>query len=86
MKPPIQLSPWSTSEDVHEACQHLLDDATKGRLIGIAFVAQYRRRTYIVHAAGELRRNPTWARGTLRSLDDELMSILHETGDSPSKS
>lgn len=60
------------SDDVVEALTQLLVQAQNGQLLGIAFVAMYKRRQYIVDTAGECRRNPTFTRGMIRSLDDRL--------------
>jgi hypothetical protein len=62
----------SVSEDVVEALEDLIAQARSGQLIGIAFAAMYKRRQYIVDTAGECRRNPTFTRGMVRALDDQL--------------
>jgi hypothetical protein len=72
MKPPFTLIPDSISHDSVEALKTLLDDAEKGELIGIAFTAMYKKRSYIVNAAGEAHRNPTFALGMTEVLNDYL--------------
>lgn len=62
----------TVSADVVEALEELLGQARSGQLIGIAFAAMYLRRHYIVDTAGECRRNPTFTRGMVRALDDQL--------------
>ena len=54
----------------------MLEDARAGRLIGLALVAMYTQREYIVDVAGEAKRNPTYTRGMLALLDDELAKII----------
>jgi hypothetical protein len=77
MKRPISLEPDKVSTDTVEAARTLLDLASSGEVIGIAFVAQFKRRTYIVNTAGECHRNPTWTRGMLAALDDQLSRRVH---------
>jgi hypothetical protein len=72
MKPPFTLVPDSISHDSVEALKTLLDDAERGDLIGIAFTAMYKKRSYIVNAAGEAHRNPTFALGMAEVLNDYL--------------
>lgn len=77
MKRPIRLQPDKVSTDTVEAAQTLLDMAKSGECIGIAFVAQFKRRTYITNTAGECHRNPTWTRGMVKALDDQLSRRVH---------
>lgn len=66
-----QKAPGGAADTV--AClEYLLDEARRGHIIGAAFVAMYRDRVFIHDAVGEARRNPTFTRGMLSSLDDEL--------------
>jgi hypothetical protein len=54
------------------AWSRLLEQAKSGEVIGLAFAAMYRRRRYTVSTCGEASRNPTFARGMIAALDDEL--------------
>lgn len=72
MKPPFGLVPDRLSDDTVECLEQLLNEARKGEVIGLAFAAMLKRRAYIVNAAGEALRNPTFARGMVAALDDEL--------------
>jgi len=72
MKPPFTLIPDSLSHDTERALEQLLDMARTGELIGVAFAAMLKRRKYFVNTAGEAHRNPTFARGMVQALDDEL--------------
>lgn len=77
MKPPFTLAPESVSHDSVEALKALLDDAKKGELIGITFAAMYKKRSYMVNAAGEAHRNPTFSLGMVKVLSDYLMQQVN---------
>lgn len=72
MKAPFVLVPDTISNETVRALEQLLENARSGQVIGLAFAAMLRRRGYIVNSAGEAYRNPTFARGMLRALDDKL--------------
>jgi hypothetical protein len=72
MKPPFRLVHDTVSNDTEEALAQLLALARKGELIGIAFAGMLKQRRYFVNVAGEAFRNPTFARGCVSALDDEL--------------
>lgn len=75
MKPPFRLVPDMLSVDTAACTRELADDAAKGKLIGIGFVAMYKDRTWISNVAGECERNPTWTRGMIAKLDDQLAEL-----------
>lgn len=79
MKPPFTLAPDTLSTDTGEALTQLLDLWRRGELIGIAFAGMLRQRRYFVNTAGEAHRNPTFARGCVSALDDELGKRMRET-------
>ena len=68
----MELVPDIVSHDTVEALEHLLKRAKAGELTGIAFAAILKRRRYIVNTAGAAFQYPTFSRGMLRALDDEL--------------
>jgi hypothetical protein len=72
MKPPFVLIADTISTDTVECLQQLLRQAKKGELMGLAYVGMLKRRGYIVNTAGEAHRNPTFARGMVAALDDQL--------------
>lgn len=74
----MRLIPDEVPPDVVDALSQLLDKAKEGEIVGIGFVAVYKRHEYIVNVAGELRRNPTLARGMVASLDDYLSEQPHK--------
>jgi len=45
-------------------------------VVGIAFAALFKNRSYTVHAAGEARRCPTFTRGMVQALDDHIAEQL----------
>ena len=59
--------------------QVLLDEALSGRCVGVAVAASVLDRGFIVDVAGELKANPTFARGTVAALDDKLRQLALET-------
>ena len=76
----VRLVPCERSIDTIRTLGGLLLDAEgrpgEPKLIGIAYVAMYEGREYIVDIAGETKRSPTFTRGMLLLLDDELASIV----------
>ena len=76
MKPPFRLAPYQISTDTVLACEQLLAEARRGDVIGIAFVVMRKQRSYWVYAAGECRRNPTFARGMVMALNDKLGKLV----------
>lgn len=72
MKDPFVLVPDSVSHDTVECLKTLLEHAKSGEIIGVAYTAMLRRRGYIANTAGEAHRNPTFTRGMVAALDDQL--------------
>lgn len=74
MKPPFILVPDTVSHDSREC---LLQLHTKSAdVMGIAYAVMFRGRKFIVNTAGELHRNPVFARGLVAILDDELSQMV----------
>jgi len=71
-RPPFSLVPDTISTDTVECLDELLAMPRAGEVIGIAYVAMLKRRKYIANAAGEAHRNPTFSRGMIQVLDDQL--------------
>lgn len=76
LQAPFHLVQNGLSSDTAKTLQNLLDEAQRGELIGMAFVAMYRRREYAANATGEARRNPTFARGMVQALNDFLGDMV----------
>jgi len=77
MRPTFTLIPDGVSHETLRALEQLREMAMakRRRLIGIAFGAMVLGpdgRHYFTNAAGELYRNPTFARGVIAELDDAL--------------
>jgi hypothetical protein len=72
MRPPFRLISDGISTDTVQALTEMLDLARKGELIGLAFAGMLRKRQFFVNTSGEAHRNPTFARGMVAALDDEL--------------
>lgn len=72
MKPPYSLVTDTGSHDTVQCLERLLAEARAGQLIGLAYAAIMKRRNFRVNACGEAHRSPTFARGVLAALDDEL--------------
>jgi len=72
MRPPFRLITDTLSTDTEQALTQLLDLAKRGELIGVAFAGMLRQRRYFVNTAGEAHRNPTFARGCVSALADQL--------------
>ena len=74
---PYRLVHDTVSKDVVHALETLLDYARRGELTGLAFGATFKRMRYITNVAGICAKNPTFTRGMLGALDDELAAIIH---------
>lgn len=74
---PYKLISDDISRDTIEALEQLLEGARRGEITGIAFACTLRRQRFITNVAGHCFRNPTFARGIVAFLSDELASIVH---------
>lgn len=72
MKPPFLLIPDLVSNKTVECLEALLEHAREGEVIGIAFAAALKRRAFITNSAGECFRSPTFTRGMVAALKDQL--------------
>lgn len=72
MKAPFILVPDTVSNDTVECLELLLKRARRGEVIGLAYAAMLKKRAFIVNTAGSAHESPTFARGMLRALDDQL--------------
>ena len=73
-----QLVSDNISRDTVEAARQILQGAESGEVIGMTFGLMLKRRRYIVNVAGECLRDPTFSRGMLGAMDDELRSIVQK--------
>jgi hypothetical protein len=72
LKPPFTLVPDNVSTDTVECLEVLLRRARRGEVIGLAYAAMLKKRNFIVNTAGTAHDSPTFARGMIAALDDEL--------------
>src|SRR5262249_2883604 len=70
--PPFVLVADTISTETIACLETLLEHAKAGDIIGIAYTCMLKRRGYIANSAGEAYRNPTFTRGMVRALDDQL--------------
>jgi len=66
------------SHDTIEAARQIVRMAEAGEIIGLGLVVMRKGKRYWVNSAGECRRSPTWTRGALRDLDDELGAMVRQ--------
>lgn len=74
---PYQLIRDHISRDTVEAAKQILEGAESGEILGITFGLMLKRRRFIVNVAGECARDPTFTRGMLCAMDDELQGLVH---------
>lgn len=74
MKQPFRLVALDApvSHDTVKCLEALLERAKQGDIIGIAYAVMYRRREFRVHTCGEMHRNPTFTRGAVAALNDQV--------------
>lgn len=72
----LRLVDPKVSIEAVEAVEHLLEQIRRGDVIGVAWVAMHRNNAYSVDIAGETRKAPTFTRGMLAALDDQLADIV----------
>ena len=81
MKQPFTLIADTVSTDTIECLQLLLRRAKRGEVIGLAYCAMLKQRSYIVNTAGVAHESPTFARGMVAALDDSLSNRIHHKGE-----
>lgn len=72
-----ELIPDNISHDVVEALETLLDLAKQGEITGIAFACTMKRMRYITNVAGYCHRHPTYTRGMISFLSDQVAALVH---------
>lgn len=75
---PYRLVPDNISHDTVEALTALLEAAKAGEVTGIAFACTLRRMRYITNVAGHCYEHPTFARGMVSFLSDQLGRLVHQ--------
>lgn len=74
---PLRVVRSAVCADTVEALEALLHEARHGQITGIAFVCTRPRSRYITDVVGSCYDNPTFARGMVAFLADELAGLVH---------
>ncbi|MBT2322550.1 hypothetical protein J7E62_09350 [Variovorax paradoxus] len=74
---PYKLVHDFISRDTLECLAVLFEGAKLGDVKGIAFAAMLRKNRYITNVAGLCYTNPTFSRGAVMTLQDEIAAIIH---------
>jgi hypothetical protein len=69
------------SHDLEQAIKTLHEAVQAGHIVGLAFGVALKGRRYFVNTAGTLTRDPTFARGIVAALDDELSRMVQGRAD-----
>jgi hypothetical protein len=69
------------SRDTVQALETLLEGAKRGQVVGAIFGVMLKRRKYLVNVAGEAVRDPTFARGMVGAIEDELRVLIQGRAD-----
>lgn len=72
----VQLLRDFISRDGMEAAAIIKNGFESGSIVGIVFGLQLPGRRYIVNVAGECVTDPTFARGIVGALEDELRDLI----------
>ena len=75
---PYQLVKDNIAHDVVAALENLLLGAKSGDINGIAFAVSLPGMHHFTDVAGTFYTNPTFARGAVAFLSDELADLAHE--------
>lgn len=75
---PIKLLEPPVCGDTIKVLEELLEDARRGVIRGVAFVAIEARYVYTADAVGLALKNPTFTRGALLMLGTRLAELFRE--------
>lgn len=78
----VQLIHDTVSRDAVEAARAISELVGSGQAIGLFFGLRFKGGQYIVNVAGRCASDPTYTRGMLGALDDELSRIIQGKADS----
>jgi hypothetical protein len=81
MKRPFHLVQSEISADTQKCVDAIADGVRAKRVIGFAAVVIYAQRNYELRLCGEADRSPTFTRGAVAALDDELGRRVRGTDD-----
>ena len=77
----LRLVREPVSHSTVQCLRQLLEAAERGEIVGLAFGAVLKGKRYMVNTAGEAYRNPTFTRGMICALDDDLRDQIHAAAD-----
>ena len=77
---PLRLVKNKIAHDVVAALEQLLDLARLGEVTGIAFAATLKGERFLTDMAGTCYTHPSYARGIVAFLSDELSDHAHDRG------
>ena len=77
---PLRLVKNKIDHDVVAVLALMLDEARRGEVTGIAFAVSLRNMHYVTGIEGYCCEHPTFARGMVALLSDELAALTHERG------
>lgn len=66
-------------KDMIETLRQILAHAEAGAITGIAFACVLKRNRYITDVAGYCATHPTFTRGIVMSLSDDLGAMMHQS-------
>lgn len=66
------------SHDTLQCVEALVDGVKTGDIVGAAIGIIYKRKRYSVTLCGEARHDPTYTRGVVGAIEDELRDLIHE--------
>jgi hypothetical protein len=75
-----QLLHETVSHDTIECALAMAEGSKNGHIVGAVIGFLYKYRKYSVAVCGEAYRDPTWARGVIGAIEDELRHLIHERG------
>lgn len=67
------------ADEVIHTLEALLEGARKGEVTGIAFACSFKRLRYTTDVAGTCRTNPTFARGMVSFLSDQIADLVRHS-------
>lgn len=79
---PVQLIHDTISRDTNEAIVLIKELVDSGEAVGLFFGLRFRGGRYIVNVAGRCASDPTYTRGMVGALDDELSRMIQGKADS----
>jgi hypothetical protein len=80
MTPHLVKNP-NPDPDLEQSITQLLEGVQTGVVNGVVFGAVIKGKKYYVNVLGTMAKDPTYARGVLAALDDELRAMVQKKAD-----